>query len=155
MSTCDEVHPEHPEVHCEKPDPCYGYHLSISREDIPSWGNPVEPLREHTAAEMKEMAKGIKKPDRVGPPQPGHRQGITYDAEFDYARLNAQMRRVYDRIVDGNWWTLADLSEATGDPESSISARLRDLRKPKFGSRDVERERVGGVSGTWRYRLVQ
>jgi hypothetical protein len=81
--------------------------------------------------------------------------GDTYDPELDRARLNAQTRRVYDLMADAAWRTLAEIAAATGDPEASVSARLRDLRKAKFGGYAVERRRRGdGRSGVWEYRLV-
>lgn len=93
--------------------------------------------------------------DRVLPPLPDplpHFDGATYDAELDYARLGNQLRAVLDVMVDGEWHTLRGLAVATGYPEASISARLRDLRKRKFGRWVVERERLDG--GLWRYRLT-
>jgi hypothetical protein len=80
------------------------------------------------------------------------RDGVTFSLPRDGARLAAQHHRVLARLRDGEWWTLGRLAAATGDPEASISARLRDLRKAKFGSHVIEREYV--ERGLWRYRLV-
>lgn len=73
--------------------------------------------------------------------------GETYEAAFDYERLNAQLRRVYDAMKDGRFRTLREISDLTGDPESSISARLRDFRKAKFGRLGVARQRRGERPG--------
>jgi hypothetical protein len=54
-------------------------------------------------------------------------------------------------MLPGGWWTLPQLAAATGYPEASISARIRDLRKPKFGGHTVERRHVS--KGLWEYRL--
>ncbi len=81
----------------------------------------------------------------------GHRDGATYDARLDLERLNKQARRVFNVMRDGMWRTLRQISDATGDPEASISARLRDFRKQRFGGLNVERRRE---AGTWLYRLV-
>ena len=56
---------------------------------------------------------------------------------------------------DQSWRTLAEIEEETGDPQSSISAQLRHLRKRRFGEHDVDkRRRVSEKScGTWEYRL--
>lgn len=78
--------------------------------------------------------------------------GDTFDAERDAARLNAQLRRVRDALEGGDWWYLRQLAAATGDPEASVSARIRDLRKPQFGRHLVESEFVS--KGLWRYRLT-
>ena len=52
----------------------------------------------------------------------GHRDGRTYEPGLDYDRLNAQAKRVVTVMLDGQWHTLRGVSEATGDPEASISA---------------------------------
>jgi hypothetical protein len=79
------------------------------------------------------------------------RDGSTYSHPRDGARLAAQHHRVLAALRNGQWWTLRALHERTGDPEASISARLRDLRKPRFGSHVIEREYV--ERGLFRYRL--
>jgi len=78
--------------------------------------------------------------------------GATYSPTHDYARLGAQARRVLTFMADGQWHTLAEIAAATHDPEASISARLRDLRKPEFGGYEVEDDRTGD-GGLHRYRL--
>lgn len=78
--------------------------------------------------------------------------GDTYSPKEDGQRLAAQWYRVKKLMSDGHWRTLSDISRVTGDPESSISARLRDLRKEKFGGHTVERKRSSG--GTHMYRLI-
>lgn len=78
--------------------------------------------------------------------------GDTYSGERDGGRLFAQLVRVRLILSDGEWHTLPELSATTGDPEASVSARIRDLRKRKWGSRIVLREYAG--HGLWRYRLV-
>jgi predicted transcriptional regulator len=71
----------------------------------------------------------------------------------DFDRLNRQMKAVYRVMADQNWHTLDEIERATGHPQASVSARLRDLRKPKFGGFTVEKRR-GGAGGTWEYRLL-
>lgn len=78
--------------------------------------------------------------------------GATYRADRDRARLSGQLGRVADALSDGRWWTLAQLAVRCGDPEASVSARLRDLRKGRFGGYTVLAEPQDG--GLWRYRLV-
>jgi hypothetical protein len=84
----------------------------------------------------------------------GPRDGGTYDDPLDHDRLNRQMRAVHVVMSDGNWHTLADLEAATGCPQASLSARLRDFRKDRFGANTVERRRVPFRPGVWEYRLV-
>lgn len=81
--------------------------------------------------------------------------GSTYDARRDGKRLGKQMRAVRDLMLeleDWEWVTLSDISNASGYPEASISARLRDLRKDAFGGYRVDRRRRAGA-GTWEYRV--
>lgn len=67
-----------------------------------------------------------------------------------------QRRDLWELVAHGGlWWTLRELSEVTGHPEASISARLRDFRKTKYGGHTVLRRRKYGIGmGTWEYRLV-
>ncbi len=81
-----------------------------------------------------------------------YRDGITYDHQRDARRLAAQHNRVLAFIRDGAWHTLSEIAQATQDPEASVSARLRDLRKPEFGSYLIERRYVR--RGLHEYRLV-
>ena len=78
--------------------------------------------------------------------------GVTYDPERDRERLGAELKRVFDVMADGEWRSLYEISERTHDPAQSISARLRDLRKERFGGHAVERRNVDG--GLWEYRLI-
>lgn len=64
------------------------------------------------------------------------------------------MKRVLSLMSDGKWRTLSEIHEAVGGTEASVSARLRDLRKPKFGGYTVLRRRVGDPRrGMWEYKL--
>lgn len=81
--------------------------------------------------------------------------GETYDPEQDRARLTGQMLRVFDVMCDGLFRTPDEIMRATGDRSSaSITARLRDMRKDKFGGHTVHRQRRGkGSEGVHEYRL--
>lgn len=80
--------------------------------------------------------------------------GETYNAEIDKVRLKGQLDRVLDEMIDGQWHTLSELHSKVGGSEAAISARIRDFRKKRFGGHSVDRERVPGHKGLWRYRLV-
>lgn len=67
--------------------------------------------------------------------------GETFSPNQDGTRLKAQLVRVRELMRDGKWRSLSEISKVTGDPEASTSARLRDLRKPKFGLWTVNRRR--------------
>lgn len=80
--------------------------------------------------------------------------GSTYDERHDKTRLTGQIRRVFEFMSDGEWHTIPEIAEAAGASETSASARVRDLRKPRFGSYKVQRMRVGEPSaGLWAFRL--
>lgn len=83
-----------------------------------------------------------------------HFDGPCYEPRFDHARLTGQIARVYECMISGRWRTLHEIAEATGDPEASVSAQLRHLRKPKFGSHIIhKRPRGDRKVGLWEYRL--
>lgn len=82
----------------------------------------------------------------------GDRDGETFDRKRDLSRLNTQARDVYDYMKHGQWRTLADISANTGHPEPSVSARLRDLRKPTLGGMTVERRYI--ANGLYHYRVL-
>ena len=78
--------------------------------------------------------------------------GETYVRDRDHDRLWAQLGRVRKQMEDGEWHTLRDIAACCGDPEASVSARIRDLRKEKFGGHEVTRRYV--ADGLWEYRLI-
>jgi hypothetical protein len=87
--------------------------------------------------------------------------GRTYVADLDAKRLGAQLTRVIAAMSDGRWRTLteiqAHIQATTGkrDPEASLSARLRDIRK-LWGEEAMEsrRRHEDGVDGLWEYRTT-
>lgn len=79
--------------------------------------------------------------------------GETFTPELDAERLTTQLLKVKALMRDGQWRTLAQIAKAVGGSEAGVSARLRDLRKPRNGAMNVERERV--ADGLWRYRVAK
>jgi len=78
--------------------------------------------------------------------------GITYDAR-DCERLTGQVGRVFELMRDGKWRSLSQIMHRVrGTSEAGISARIRDLRKEKWGMHTVEHRRLAG--GLWEYRLL-
>lgn len=77
--------------------------------------------------------------------------GADYVPARDDARLTNQLKRVFSVISNGHWYTLATISELTGDPAASVSAQLRHLRKERFGAHTITKKHVGG--GLYVYRL--
>lgn len=67
--------------------------------------------------------------------------GTTYEPKKDKVRLNQQLQLVFDCMKDGKWRSLQEIAGIIKKPEASISARLRDLRKLRFGAHTVERRR--------------
>ncbi len=81
--------------------------------------------------------------------------GRTYEAPKDKVRLNKQGLRVFLAMQDARWRTLGEIEAITGDPQASISARLRDFRKDRFGAHTLDRRRRGyGAKGLFEYRLI-
>lgn len=78
--------------------------------------------------------------------------GADYTPERDNVRLKGQMLRIWDVMKDGQWRTLQEIANLTSDPQASISAQLRHLRKKRFGAHEIEREYI--INGIYRYRLI-
>ena len=78
--------------------------------------------------------------------------GDDYDDRRDRSRLVGQIKRVFEYVEDGEWRTVQQIAEATGDPETSVSAQLRNLRKARFGGHNVEKRHAG--NGLYFYRLT-
>lgn len=74
--------------------------------------------------------------------------------QVDVPRLSIQLVRVFELMKDSRYRTLRDIANATGCLETSASARLRDLRKPKFGGHSVDARRAEGPGLIYEYRLL-
>lgn len=77
----------------------------------------------------------------------GDHDGSTYEHRYDFARLNRQGRLVAAVMADGRWHTLNEIAhtlrqQGTMVSEASVSARLRDMRKARFGGFQIERRRT-------------
>jgi hypothetical protein len=85
---------------------------------------------------------------------PPHRafDGGTYEPQRDYMRLSGQLKKVFELMQDGHWRTIPAIAHAVGGSPQAISARLRDLRKEKYGSHTVERRHLH--DGLFTYRLM-
>jgi hypothetical protein len=80
--------------------------------------------------------------------------GAFYDPELDQARLTTQLEKVRRVLEDGRWHTVAAIAEAIHAPQPSVSAQIRNLRKPENGGYIIETKRDGDT-GLFLYRLVR
>ena len=71
--------------------------------------------------------------------------------QIDQRRLNTALGRVEAFMADFQWRILAEIAEACDCSEAGASARLRDLRKRKFGNHQVDARRR--TQGVWEYRV--
>lgn len=105
-----------------------------------------QPKAQHTRLEVPELR-----------PADARFDGADYRPERDNVRLTGQIKRVYGVMESGRWLTLNQIQKAIRgkygreDPVASISAQLRHLRKPRFGSHTVRRRHIEG--GLYEYRL--
>jgi hypothetical protein len=84
--------------------------------------------------------------------------GSNYEPELDHARLTGQLHDIYNLMKDGKWRTLSEIEEATGHPQASISAQLRNMRKARFvarfGNYLVSKQRRGDrKAGLFEYKI--
>lgn len=75
----------------------------------------------------------------------------------DEPRLDTQLYYVYHIMKDGVWRTIPQLvalmlSRYGVTMQTSVSARIRDFRKAKFGGHTVNAYNMGG--GLWNYQLI-
>ena len=78
--------------------------------------------------------------------------GADYQPLRDDPRLNTQYKRIFRLMRDGVARTLSQIAKDTGDPEASVSAQLRHMRKERFGWHFVKREYLG--NGLYSYALI-
>lgn len=80
--------------------------------------------------------------------------GPEYQTGADHKRLTKQHDIILALMIDGKWRTLNQIAEITNQPQASVSAQLRHLRKPRFGSYTVERRPSGNRDfGLFEYRV--
>lgn len=93
--------------------------------------------------------------EALNAPGPVKFDGAAYEAKHDRQRLTGQLLRVFELMKDGHWRTLDEISAITHDPVASISAQLRHLRKPRFGSHTVNKRPRGDRShGLFEYQVL-
>jgi biotin operon repressor len=68
----------------------------------------------------------------------------------DHLRLSRTLQKLIALMADGKLRTLHEIADAIGCSEAAASARVRDLRKSKFGAFQVDRIRHGN---TFWYRV--
>jgi len=100
-------------------------------------------------------ASELEKTDGLQQTDLYHFDGSDYKPVLDDDRLNDQYHRIFNLMSDGKWRTLQEISFTTGDPQASVSAQLRHMRKPRFGAHIVRKQRVQGreTQGLFEYQL--
>lgn len=82
-----------------------------------------------------------------------HFDGETYESSLDQVRMTRQLRAVFEFMKDGSWYTPERISAHCGGSVAGITARIRDLRKDRFGAYKVSSRRVGR-GGSWEYSIM-
>lgn len=97
------------------------------------------------------------------PIPPARFDGKTYEPKHDHKRMRGQLELVFNLMQDGRWRSLEEIAVGIyGDDDpfwllrtAGLSARLRDLRKDKFGGHTVDRQSRGDRKrGLFEYRLL-
>lgn len=114
--------------------------------------NATDPTPEDwtRVAELIQTAVDLHAED-VANAQGGRFDGAYYNPARDDRRLTRQLGRIFDVMADGDWHTLEEIRQTTGDPVASISAQLRHLRKLRHGSWIIDCHHRGG--GLFAYRM--
>ena len=71
----------------------------------------------------------------------------------DGKRLVSQMQAIFDHMRDEKWRSVPEIAKHLGYPEASVSAQLRNLRKPRLGGHLVNRKYEG--SGLYLFQLIE
>lgn len=83
---------------------------------------------------------------------------ISFDGEtiraIDIPRLAGQCAKVFELMKDGEFRTLTQIATAIGGLETSAGARLRDLRKERFGAHTVVSRQVKGAPLLYEYQVI-
>lgn len=116
------------------------------------WAAPIAPQSATSHAARSGAATGGSDRSDASGPIVERFDGATFDPTLDGVRLTGQLERVRDLMADGAWRTLAEIAAKVEGSEPGVSARLRDLRKPRFGGLAVERKRTDRA-GVWVYRV--
>ena len=73
----------------------------------------------------------------------------------DNQRLTTQYNKIFNYMSDGRYRTLYQIAKDLNYPESSVSAQLRHMRKPRFGSHTINRKRIETPNGgVYEYQLI-
>lgn len=112
--------------------------------DLASGFRTPEPKATGSTPVSRANAGGTPLFDWV-PPAPGRMRfdGPEYAPELDRPRLSDQHVRIRELMLDGQWRTIQEIAQRTGDPQASVSAQLRHLRKERFGAFVVDRRKRG------------
>ena len=71
----------------------------------------------------------------------------------DVPRIFTQFDELLNIMLYRGWFTLSQLHDLTGIPEASISAQIRHMKKPQFGSYIVNKRRMPN-SAIWEYQCL-
>ena len=87
--------------------------------------------------------------------------GATYDRDRDGKRLTGQLEAVAHILATHEWVELPELVAkvrmCVGGhvTDSGVTARVRDLRKEKFGGHVIYSRAARFGGGVWEYRMAQ
>jgi hypothetical protein len=125
--------------------------IGILNEGVLAFRRPhyAGSLADRILAEIRSFSEAIRE-NGDGPSIDGN----TFNQERDGQRLGRLSEAVYDLMLDGKWRTFQEIQAVTGGSIPSISARLRDFRKARWGRQEVERQAVPNRPGLFRYRLL-
>lgn len=104
------------------------------------------------AAKLKRRCEAIMS-DQMSLYDQAKYAAVLPDDEDTISRSARQRFAVLQAMRIERWWTLEQLARYVEAPIQSVSARVRDLRKAKYGGHVVTKRFVR--KGVWEYRLVK
>lgn len=163
VEICEESHPEHPEVLCDKPVPCYHLHASRKYPEHSPWDNDaVPPSRVSSGGararmgEMATRAKGARKTGAADPAEVLKSRRVDrseWGQEPPSAQWVEDTLRTFEEFLRGrgesfttaeDFWPLID---TPGDMREMVHVVRRALRLEWIQEVGAKR-----LSGTYRTR---
>lgn len=74
------------------------------------------------------------------------------DPATNPVRNDTVIGRTFEVLKDGQWHTLADINNVTGDSPARIASRIRELRMPMYGNYNIDTQQVSAY--VWKYKIT-
>ena len=113
----------------------------------------IDGFMQYQELEKKSFSENIQNSEEQNLDDP-HFHGSDYQKGKDQKRLIKGMLKVFEYMLDGQWRTIPEISEATGVYVPSVLRYKQYLARPEWGGHFVDKKRMTEDGGVWLYRLI-